>query len=219
MRALRALPLVLCTLALGCENSPAPTPVAAETSPPKATAAPPKVTATPTATATATVAVASSASAAPGSLKMPDKTNIAVDESKIDKAIPDIPSERSKPPTVEEWKTGTVINSQQKNSRPDKCEMKIVREWLKVKCEGDVLGINDLDGFGVEGTDHFKAFQEGKFADIVVRLKVGQSLSTRIPRGAEGDAALFTSWPKNATKPHIIALGRGAYPSYASCGG
>lgn len=212
MRLLNALPLALCTLAIGCENSPTPTPVAAET----AAAAPPKASAAPS--ATPTVAAVSSAAAATAS-KLPSKENIAVDDSKIDKSIPDIPTERSKPPTIEEWKTGTVVNSQEKNSRPDKCEMKIVREWLKIKCEGEVFGINDLDGFGAEGTDHFKALQEGKFADIVVRLKEGQALSTRIPRGAEGDALLFTHWQKGAKKPNIVALGRGSYPNYASCGG
>jgi hypothetical protein len=214
MRFLDALPLALCTLVIGCENTPAPTPVAAET----AAAAPPKASAAPSAMTTV-AAVSSAAAASASASKPPSKENIAVDESKIDKSIPDIPSDRSKPPTIEEWKTGTVVNSQEKNSRPDKCEMKIVREWLKVKCEGDVLGVNDLDGFGVEGTDHFKALQEGKFADIVVRLKEGQALSTRIPRGAEGDALLFTHWQKGAKKPYIIALGRGSYPNYASCGG
>jgi hypothetical protein len=212
MRFLHALPLALCTLAIGCENSPTPTPVVAET----AAAAPAKASAAPS--ATPTVAAVSSATAAPAS-KPPSKENIAVDESKIDKSIPEIPSGRSKPPTIEEWKTGTVVNSQEKNSRPDKCEMKIVREWLKIKCEGDVLGINDLDGFGAEGTDHFKALKEGQFADIVVRLKEGQALSTRIPRGAEGDALLFTHWQKGAKKPNIVALGRGGYPNYSSCGG
>lgn len=216
MRFLDALPLALCTLAFGCENSPTTTPVAAETAaatPPKATAAPTaKTTAAATATATATAAAAADT-------KPPSKENIAVVESKIDKTIPDIPTERSKPPTLDEWKAGTVVNSQEKNSRPDRCEMKIVREWLKIKCEGDVLGINDLDGFGAEGTDHFKALKEGQFADIVVRLKEGQALSTRIPRGAEGDALLFTHWQKGAKKPNIVALGRGSYPNYASCGG
>jgi len=219
MRFLHALPLALCTLAIGCESSSTPT-AAADT----ATAAPPKATAVPSASATvaalpsATATAAVSASAATA-VTPPDKGKIAVDESKIDKTIPDIPADRSPPPSFEEWKTGTVVNSQGKSSRPDKCEMKIVREWLKVKCEGDVLGINDLDGFGAEGTDHFKFFKEGQVADIVVRLKEGQSLSTRIPRGAYGDALLFTHWQKGAKKPYIIALGSGGYPNYASCGG
>lgn len=214
MRYVAAFPLVLFSLAIGCESSPTPDPSRASATPAKATAA-------PSATVASTASAATTASSATGSnaTKPPDKENIAVDESKIDKSIPDIPNERSKPPTIEEWKTGTVVNSQGKSSRPDKCEMKIVRDWLKIKCEGDVLGINDLDGFGAEGTDHFKAYKEGLWADIVVRLKEGQALSTRIPRGAEGDAALFTHWPKGAKKPYIVALGRGAYPSYSSCGG
>lgn len=212
MRFFNALPLALCIVAIGCENNSAPTPVAADTA--KATAAPPKPTAAPTPTATAVT----STKAAPGSPQL-NKENITVDDAKIDKSIPDIPTERSKPPTVDEWKTATVVNSQEKNSRADKCEMKVLREWLKIKCEGEVFGINDLDGFGAEGTDHFKMYEEGKWADIVVRLKEGQALSTRIPRGAEGDAALFTHWPKGAKKPNIIALGRGAYPTYSSCGG
>jgi hypothetical protein len=213
MQFLKALPLVaLGIVAIGCESKPEPTPVAADTA--KATPAPPTATAAPTATATSVT----STTAAPASPRI-DKNSIVVDDAKIDKAIPDIPEGRSKPPTIEEWKAAPVVNSQEKNSRADKCEMKVVREWLKVKCEGEVLGINDLDGFGVEGTDHFKMYEEGKWADIVVRLKEGQALSTRIPRVAEGDAALFTHWPKGAKKPNIIALGRGAYPTYSSCGG
>jgi hypothetical protein len=210
MRFVQILPVLLFSLVIGCEEGAKPDPAA------RTSASPEKSAAAPSATA---VASSDSSGTAPASIKPPDKENIAVDESKIDKSIPDIPSDRSQPPTIDEWKTGTAVNSQEKNSRPDKCELKIVREWLKIKCEGDVLGINDLDGFGAEGTDHFKAHNEGKFADIVVRLKEGQALSTRILRGAEGDAALFTHWPKGAKKPYIIALGRGAYPTYSSCGG
>jgi hypothetical protein len=224
MRSSHTLPLVLFCVAFGCETTP--------TADPARSSATAKSTAAPTAAATGATSAASaptgessaptgesSAATTTASSKPPDKENIAVDESKIDKTLPDIPSDRSAPPTIEEWNKGTVVNSQEKNSRPDKCEMKIVREWLRISCQGDVLGINDLDGFGAEGTDHFKHFEEGKLASIVVRLKEGQALSTRIPRGAEGDAALFTHWPKGAKKPYIIALGRGAYPTYSSCGG
>jgi hypothetical protein len=214
MRFLDALPLALLTLAIGCDNPPAPTPTTDSKS-----AAPAKTAAAAPSATASTVTAATSATAASSAVAAPDKANIKVDESKIDKTLPDIPSDKSKPPSIDEWKTGTVVNSQEKNSRPDKCEMKIVREWLKVKCEGEVLGITDLDGFGAEGTDHFKMVQEGKFADVVVRLKEGQALSTRFLRAVEGDAALFTHWPKGAKKPNIIALGRGAYPTYSSCGG
>ena len=210
MRFVDALPLVLFGLGIACDNTPKPDPAARTSATTEKSAAAPSATVAASGTSSAT---------APAAIKPPDKENIAVDESKIDKTIPDIPSDRSKPPTVDEWKAGTVVNSQEKNSRPDKCELRIVREWLKINCTGDVLGINDLDGFGAEGTDHFKSIKEGQLADIVVRLKENQALSTRIVRNAEGDAALFTHWPKGAKKPYIIALGRGAYPTYSSCGG
>ncbi|MFO0546793.1 MAG: hypothetical protein U0271_00330 [Polyangiaceae bacterium] len=249
MRFAFALPIVLATLSLGCDNtattsgsssaakssSSGAKSSASATKPASAAAsqASPRTDAPPVLSASAPATPSSETSAAAGSAAAnsaaagassgpppPDKSKIAVDESKIDKTIPDIPSGQSKPPSLDEWmKDGVVVNSQEKNSRADKCEMRVLREWLKIKCEGEVMGIFDLDGFGPEGVDHFKAFEEGKWADIVVRLKEGQSLSTRIPRYAEGDAALFTNWPKGAKKPHIIALGRGGYPTYASCGG
>jgi hypothetical protein len=148
----------------------------------------------------------------------PPATEVVVDESRIDRSLPDIPGERSKPPTVSEWKDAPEVNSQGKSSRPDGCFMKVRREWLKVNCSGLVHEVADLTGFGKEGVDYFTFVTPQKSADVVVRLVPGQALSMRMVR-AEGDALLFTHWPKDRPKPNVIALGEGAYPTYGSCGG
>ncbi|MEZ4371164.1 MAG: hypothetical protein R3B07_10080 [Polyangiaceae bacterium] len=132
------------------------------------------------------------------------------EEKKDESPIPDIPEGRSKPPTVAEWKAATNINTQEVNSQPDKCFMRIVREWLKVNCEGDVQGFTGMENFGNEMADYFQSVKPGKVADFVVRLRKGKTLKLRIQRGKEGEAVLFVNWPIGEEKPTIVALGRGA---------
>lgn len=125
-----------------------------------------------------------------------------------DDPIPDIPEGRSKPPTVAEWSAASEVNTQEKNSQPDKCFMKIVREWLKVNCSGQIVSVNDPEGFGTEGADYFSSIRPGKSADFVVRLREGKTMKTKIIR-YDDSASLFVNWPAGAPKPTIVALGKG----------
>jgi len=122
--------------------------------------------------------------------------------------VPDIPSERSNPPTVDEWVGASEVNTQGPGARPNDCYMKIVREWLKVHCNGKVTGTKDMDGFGQENWDYYQSITLGKSADYVVRLRKGVSAKLKILR-EDQDAALFVSWPPTQPKPLHVALGIG----------
>jgi hypothetical protein len=118
--------------------------------------------------------------------------------------IPDIPDGRSSPPTLAEWEQGMQVNTVGPNSAPKNCTMKVVREWLKVNCSGNIENVSDLDGFGKEGVDFFQMVKPGQLADLVVRIHRG-ALKARINR-SDHRASLFVSWPPSAPRPTIIAL-------------
>jgi hypothetical protein len=123
-------------------------------------------------------------------------------------AIPDIPAARSKPPTVDEWGAAPEVTSQNDGGRPNDCYLKIVREWLKVHCNGNVTGTKDMDGFGEENVDYYQQLTPGKPADFVVRLRKGVAMKLSILREGE-DALLLVSWPSSEPRPLRVELGVG----------
>jgi hypothetical protein len=124
-----------------------------------------------------------------------------------DKGIPRIPDGRSEPPTAAEWQAGLEVNTQGVHSRPPGCAMKIVREWLKVHCTGNVTRIADRRGLGKEGHDYFEHVEPGKVADFVVRLRPAGAQGVRIWREPRSIASLFVSWPPKEDRPLHVALG------------
>ncbi|MBI5531648.1 MAG: hypothetical protein HY898_02960 [Deltaproteobacteria bacterium] len=122
--------------------------------------------------------------------------------------IPDIPEGRSNPPTVAEWSNAVHVNTQEINSRASNCFQKVVREWLKIHCEGDVLRVDEKQGFGTQNVEHFESVVPGKYADYIVRLRRGVVITAKIYR-TEGNAAVFVNWPAGAPKPVHIAMGKG----------
>lgn len=164
---------------------------------PKATAAAPAKaggeTAAPTPAATAQTGAA--ATAASPTLAAPGAGQEA----------PAIPEGTSAPPSVDEWKAAASANTVGPNSAPRDCELKVVREWLKVNCTGKIKEITNMDGFGTKNVDYFELVTIGKVADFVVRLKKGKALKMRIIR-EDQSASLFVNWPTQSAKPSIIAL-------------
>lgn len=126
-----------------------------------------------------------------------------------DGPIPAIPEGRSRPPTVAEWGAAAEVNTQEKNSQPDRCEVKVVREWLRVSCRGsDILGYEKMESFGSKNADYFEMIQPGKLASFVLRLKKGKTQTVRICRQKDR-ASLFVNWPASKDRPVHIALGKG----------
>jgi hypothetical protein len=152
------------------------------------------------ATAVSTVAPAATATAA--------ATAEAPAGAGAGKGIPEIPEGRSKPPSVAEWSDAAEVNTQEPNSRPDKCFTKVVREWLKVHCDGNVMGVEAMEAFGKQNADYFYSIRPGKAADFVVRLKRAKTQKLRICRDP-GNATLFVNWPAAEDRPVHIALGKG----------
>lgn len=122
-------------------------------------------------------------------------------------AAPEVSGGTSAPPTVAEWQGASSANTVGANSAPKDCELKVVREWLKVNCTGKITQVTNMDGFGRKGVDYFELVTPGRVADFVVRLKKGGSIKARILReGAGNSASLFVNWPSSNPKPSIVAL-------------
>jgi hypothetical protein len=119
---------------------------------------------------------------------------------------PDVPTGTSAPPTVAEWSAAAEINTVGANSKPKDCSMKMVREWLKVNCTGNIREVTNREGFGRNGVDSFDKIIPGKVADLVVRVKKGGAIKARILRNNESGASLFVNWPSQLDKPSIVAL-------------
>jgi hypothetical protein len=150
-------------------------------------------------------AAAAQASAVPTAVPEPSEQKAAPGD---EGPIPVIPEDKSSPPTVAEWTRAAVVNTQETNSQPDKCEMKIVREWLRISCHGEVTGFEKMENFGTKNADYFEMIKPGNLASFVVRLKRGKTQSVRICRQKDR-ASLFVSWPPSKDRPVHVALGRG----------
>ncbi len=123
--------------------------------------------------------------------------------------IPEIPSEQSNPPQGAEWKQGVEVNTQQSNSQPDKCTVRVLREWVQVTCREDYESYEALENFGTKGRDYFASAIPNKVVDFVFRLRKGKAQSARIC-GEKSQATLFVNWPAEKDRPTHIALGKGA---------
>jgi hypothetical protein len=122
--------------------------------------------------------------------------------------IPLIPRERSNPPQGTEWDEGKEVNTQEINSQPNNCEMRVLREWLNVTCRQDYLGYEKMENFGKKLQDYYERVDPGQVVSLVVRLRPGKAQAVRIC-GEKKRASLFVNWPQGADRPKDIALGRG----------
>lgn len=198
--------LLVALLLAACKGDPAPTPEVKSDPAPKATEA---AKAAPTAQAAGTASPGSTFAgkapeAAPPAAKAPEGAP-AMAAPGAGQEAPAVSEGKSAPPTVAEWEAAPSANTVGANSAPRDCVLKVVREWLKVNCQGNIKEVTNMDGFGVKGVDYFELVTPGKVADFVVRLKKGQAVKARIIREGQS-ASLFVNWPSQSAKPSIIAL-------------
>ncbi len=114
--------------------------------------------------------------------------------------IQEIPSDRSNPPTVAEWSAAATVNTQGANSQAQDCFMKIVRESIKVHCEGEVKSISDKDRLPRCSTDYYEWIKTGKIADFMFRLKKSRTTKMRIHRD-DDRANLCMNWLTSKRAP------------------
>jgi hypothetical protein len=122
--------------------------------------------------------------------------------------IPAIPTEKSNPPKTTEWDEGKDVNTQETNSQPDKCTMRILREWLQISCREDYSSYEKMENFGLKNADYFEFVQPGRVVSFVVRLQRGKTQTVRIC-GEGRRATLFVNWPAQKDRPVHVALGKG----------
>jgi hypothetical protein len=121
------------------------------------------------------------------------------------KGVPPIPEGRSAPPTLAEWSAVSDVNQAGPNAKPRDCEIKIVREWMKIHCDGNVRSTEKEEGLGKVGSDYFRALTPGKMADYVVRLRKGNAIKMRILRSPQS-ATVFVNWAGNTDRPGTIVM-------------
>ena len=123
--------------------------------------------------------------------------------------VPSIPTAPSNPPQGTEWKQGVAVNTQQSDSQPDKCTVRVLREWVQVTCRDDYASYEGIENFGTKGRDYFASALPNKVVDLVFRLRKGKAQKARIC-GEKAQATLFVNWPAEKDRPTHIALGKGA---------
>lgn len=121
--------------------------------------------------------------------------------------VPLIPQEKSDPPKLEEWEKAPEVNTQHEHGIAKECSMKVVREWVRVFCRGEILGYQDLTEFGKKSVDHFVSVKESSLS-FVGRIKPGPRQFLRVCRASDR-AALAIYWPPGKDRPEHIALGDG----------
>lgn len=122
--------------------------------------------------------------------------------------IPPIPTEPSNPPQGVEWKEGKAVNTQEPNSQPDTCDVRVLREWLQVTCRGDYFGYEKMENFGRKFADYYESVDPGRVVSFVLRMKRGRTQAVRIC-GTDKRASLFVNWPAASDRPKHLALGKG----------
>ncbi|MEM1030302.1 MAG: hypothetical protein AAGN82_08130 [Myxococcota bacterium] len=123
--------------------------------------------------------------------------------------IPAIPGGSSTPPTQEEWSGACAVNTQGANSHPDDCEMKVMREWLRVSCRGKYYKVQNRENFGAKGVDYFEMLKPNEIISYTLKLKKDRNQKVRFCRTDNKRASLFVSWPSSSPKPLHLALARG----------
>lgn len=110
----------------------------------------------------------------------------------------DIPKERSKAPTVEEWRDVALAKSvkpTRQSAAP--CTAVRVREWLRVRCYGEPFAISLLGGSN-DGLSFWIGDENGKaFSEVQLPLRSGDRRVVQLwsaVRDAAGTSVVTPSW-------------------------
>ncbi len=134
----------------------------------------------------------------------------AADQAKFEvrSTLPAIPKTRSNPPVGKEWNDAVPVNTQGANARGKNCRMLLLREWLNIHCNGDIIGYEKKEDFGTLHEDYYEQVVPGKLASFVIRLRPGHHPKIRVCR-QQNRASLFVNWPPARDFPTHVALGHG----------
>ena len=110
----------------------------------------------------------------------------------------DIPKERSKAPTVEEWRDASLARSVKLTRQGDAaCTAVHVREWLRVRCYGEPFAISLLGGSN-DGLSFWIGDENGRaFSEVQLPLRSGDRRVVQLwsaVRDAAGTSIVTPSW-------------------------
>jgi len=158
-----------------------------------------------TARATATTAPPVKPAPAEATAAPPKATPVVAPGGRGADGLPaDIPSTRSKVPTLAEWSAVPEITVAR--STPLGCETKMVREWLRVSCKGKSYtggkpgNVTKLEGCGPETMLFSKAESTTSLVSPVLR---GKSCEVRFTWTNDRAAWLSIDWAATAPRPVI----------------
>lgn len=123
-----------------------------------------------------------------------------------------IPTTESAPPTAEEWAAAPLLQGTDDVPKPaaEGCTVQLVREWLRLRCEGDLKSVSpDGNKWYSEkpGKNWFENKKYPDWAELVFRVKegtLGEAYFRRVD--AENSARFYMDWPRGKPKPRTLFL-------------
>jgi hypothetical protein len=106
-----------------------------------------------------------------------------------------IPAERSKSPKATEWPSATRVKLTRKGPAAATCRAHLVREWLRVRCEGQVFAIS-LVGGSREGVAFWIGGTEAEpFGEILTPVRRGDRRVFQLWAPGKDAAGVFAPKP------------------------
>jgi hypothetical protein len=130
--------------------------------------------------------------------------------------VPAVPTSPSSPPTAAEWASAIEVNGAEEGKRATNCSMKLLREWVKIRCEGDIKDASPDMNLWHDDKDKGKLwFEEHKYPDfgeLTLRISPGMNMGAVFQRKDKTDSArFFFDWPKGADRPKTLEVFKGKY--------
>ena len=118
----------------------------------------------------------------------------APDETPIGSTV--IPSEASKPPKVTEWPHALRVSLSRKGPLAAGCHALLVREWLRLRCDGRVFALSLLAGKPEGIAFWIGGEHDAPFGELLMPLRRGDRRVFQL--WAPGEDASFAFAPKPA---------------------
>ena len=163
------------------------------------------MTAVPSASAPSAASVMASASAAPSASGVAQIS-----------PIPAVPTTLSPPPTAAEWAAGLEVNGAAESKRASQCSMKLVREWVKIRCEGDIKQVAPDGNLWYDDKDKgrlwFEEHSYPAFGELILRISPGFNMGAVFHRKDRTNSArFFFNWDRGKDRPKVLDVFRGTY--------
>ena len=115
--------------------------------------------------------------------------------------VPPMPSAPSAKPAPADWQAALLVNTAPAAERSKSCELRVLRDWMRLRCKVLSSGFMSVSGFGKLGIDYETAVGLGE-SSLITRLHPGQVASAQ----PEFLMTLKVSWPADAPAPTELSM-------------